>query len=144
MLGQLGPEQIERLLQQECIARIGCHANGVTYVVPVTYWYDGERAICRSRDGRKLQMMRTDPKVCFQVDRMRSMNEWECVIAQGIFQELNAEEAEQASRSFGRWLRPRSASVTADVEHADRKGEGASVMYAIRLSDKSGRFERPQ
>lgn len=143
MLGQLGPEQIERLLQQECVARIGCHADGVTYVVPVTYWYDGQRAICSSREGRKLQVMRVNPSVCFQVDRMKYMNEWECVIAQGVFQELSAEETEQAGRSFGRWLRPQTVSATADVPHADQKAGSGVVMYAIRLSDKTGRFERP-
>jgi nitroimidazol reductase NimA-like FMN-containing flavoprotein (pyridoxamine 5'-phosphate oxidase superfamily) len=37
MLGQLNPDQIEALLKSEVLGRIGCSANGIVYVVPVTY-----------------------------------------------------------------------------------------------------------
>lgn len=42
MLGMLNDAQIENVLQSLVIGRIGCHANGRTYVVPVTYAYDGK------------------------------------------------------------------------------------------------------
>ncbi len=141
MLGTLGREQIERLLQQECVARIGCHADGVTYIVPVTYWYDGQSAICHSREGLKLQMMRKNPEVCFQVDRLKAMDEWECVIAQGRFEELDDEEAGEALRSFSRWLLPRKPSITAVPDDGAATGS-KPVAYRIRLAEKTGRFER--
>lgn len=41
MLGELNSSQIENVLRGEVIGRIGCHANDTTYVVPVSYVYDG-------------------------------------------------------------------------------------------------------
>ncbi len=59
MLGTLNSEQIEQILRSEVIGRIGCHANGQTYVVPITYAYDGERVICHTSQRMKIQMMRS-------------------------------------------------------------------------------------
>ena len=41
MLGHLNQEPIEQVLRSEVIGRLGCHASGRTYVVRVTYAYDG-------------------------------------------------------------------------------------------------------
>lgn len=144
MLGKLGPGQIERLLQQECIGRIGCHANGLTYVVPVTYWYDGHGVICHSAEGQKLRMMRENPHVCFEVDRMRDMGNWESVVAQGRFEELGPDEAAHAMADLARWLRPRMPSVTADPTHPESPHHGTgrtAVAFRIQLEEKTGRFE---
>lgn len=35
MLGNLSPTEIENLLGTQVVARIGCHADERTYVVPV-------------------------------------------------------------------------------------------------------------
>jgi len=35
MLGALNEDQIETLLRELPVGRIGCHADGITYVVPV-------------------------------------------------------------------------------------------------------------
>ena len=39
MLGTLDAARIEALLGEEVVGRIGCHAEGRTYVVPITYVY---------------------------------------------------------------------------------------------------------
>ena len=45
MLGSLSSAEIEDLLRTEVVARLGCHAEGRTYVVPITYVYDGDALI---------------------------------------------------------------------------------------------------
>ncbi len=145
MLGKLGPEHIERLLQQECVGRIGCHADGMTYVVPVNYWYDGEDVYCHSAEGQKLRMMRANPSVCFEVDNMREMTNWESVVAQGYFEELSPEQTTKVIASFTRWLRPRKPSITSDPARVDPLPDGTrprTVAFRIRLGQKTGRFER--
>ena len=37
MVGWLSPAEIEDLLHTELVAHLGCHADGRTYVVPITY-----------------------------------------------------------------------------------------------------------
>lgn len=62
MFGELTPDQIEHVLYLESIGRVGCHAAGQTYVVPVSYVYDGEAIHTYSYEGMKLRMMRKNPK----------------------------------------------------------------------------------
>ena len=70
MLGTLSSAEIEDLLRTEVVARLGCHAEGRTYVVPVTYAYDGDALLVQSADGLKVRMMRQNPLVCVEVDHV--------------------------------------------------------------------------
>ena len=58
MLGKLNQGQIEELLHTQVVGRIGCHHAGKTYVVPITYVYDGEHIIGHTQDGMKIHIMR--------------------------------------------------------------------------------------
>ena len=70
MIGELAMNEIDQVLREGVIGRIGCHARGRTYVVPVTYVYDGVSIIGHTGDGLKVRMMRENPVVCFEVDQL--------------------------------------------------------------------------
>jgi len=67
MLGALNEDQIETLLRELPVGRIGCHADGITYIVPVNYVYDGINVYAHSANGMKIDMMRKNPEVCFRL-----------------------------------------------------------------------------
>ena len=89
MLGELTPEQINAVLFNEVVGRIGCYLEGRTYIVPITYVFDGEAVYGHSAEGLKIRMMRTNPNVCFQVDQRENLANWRSVIAWGVFEELD-------------------------------------------------------
>ena len=94
MLGELNRSQIDDILGSQAVGRIGCHASGRTYVVPVTYVYDGASSIYfHSNEGLKIQMMRANPSICFEVDVVFDLANWQSVIAWGRFEELTGEAA---------------------------------------------------
>lgn len=147
MLGKLKPEETEQLLANNFIARIGCHADGTTYIVPISYAYDGKYAYMHSMEGMKLNIMRRNPRVCFEVDELKDMANWKSVIAWGDFEELHdpAERAEALKKLVNRML-PIVTSETMhltpnwpfpDEDPTNIKG----VVFRILLTDKSGRFE---
>lgn len=149
MLGILSPGEIEDLLRSEVVARLGCHAEGRTYVVPVTYGYDGEGLLIQSADGLKLRMMHENPWVCVEVDHIDNLANWRSVIAWGRFEELFGDAA---TAGLAR-LRARLQSVTvsettpgaeslAAGETPVRSGNGHASIYRIHLFEKTGRFER--
>lgn len=147
MLGDLRADEIEQLLSEECVARIGCHADGMTYVVPVTYCYDGEAIYAHSRDGLKLQMMRRNPDVCIEVDRMTDLSNWRSVIAWGRFEELHGPAAMTALRRLVQHVMPMihsETSLPADAERPQGLGAGVfdATVFRILLGEKTGRFER--
>ncbi|MDR3691861.1 MAG: pyridoxamine 5'-phosphate oxidase family protein [Fimbriimonas sp.] len=144
MLGNLDPTQIEEVLHGEALGRIGCHAGGRTYVVPVTYAYDGERVICHSGRGDMLRMMHTNATVCFEVEHVQSLADWKCVVADGRFEELEGDDAEEAARFLEDRLQPLIASATAAPYSVVGHGlHPDSVIFSIVLGRKTGRYEHP-
>jgi nitroimidazol reductase NimA-like FMN-containing flavoprotein (pyridoxamine 5'-phosphate oxidase superfamily) len=149
MLGTLSPAEIEDLLQTEVVARLGCHAEGRTYVVPITYAYDGEGLLIQSADGQKLRMMHQNPWVCVEVDHIENLANWRSVIAWGRFEELLGDAATAALARLRVRLQPLMVSQTtpgaetlAAGEAPVRSGNGHASIYRIHLLEKTGRFER--
>ena len=68
MFENLDSGQIENVLSENIVGRLGCHADGKTYVVPVSYAYDDKYIYVRTFEGMKISIMRKNPNVCFQVD----------------------------------------------------------------------------
>lgn len=147
MLGKLEPQQIEDLLKTQIVGRIGCHADGETYVVPISYAYDGTYLYCHTHEGKKSTMLRKNPKVCFEVDEMKDMANWKSVVAQGIFEELKEREERNLAMQtlLNRYL-PIISSVTTHLGehwpfHPDDATEIKGLMFRIKLTEKTGRFE---
>src|SRR5687768_6127046 len=88
MLGKLTTTEIEEIIMHQTVGRIGCHANGITYIVPISYAYDGQYVYMHSYEGQKIDMMRKNPDICIEVDVMSDMANWKSVIAWGTFEEL--------------------------------------------------------
>ena len=145
MLGTLSPAEIEELLQTEVVARLGCHADGRTYVVPVTYVYDGGSVYAHTGEGLKLRAMRENPRVCLEVEQIHSEANWRTVVVRGRFEELSSEENDRALALLTTRLARTERSATARlVEHDDvvrREGLHRPVLFRILVEDKTGRFE---
>lgn len=92
MTGELNETQINNLLSSQVVGRLGCSKGKQPYVVPVTFAYDGVYIYGQTTEGTKLEILRKNPKVCFEVDTMTDMKNWQSVIIQGIFEELKAKK----------------------------------------------------
>ena len=143
MLGELTSEEIDQVLHREAVGRIGCYAFGRSYVVPVTYAYDGVAIYGHSREGLKLRMMRSHPDVCFEVDRMDSLSNWKSVIARGTFSELEAKEAELAMEILRRRFAPLVPSATSVPDGLLHPSGMPWSVFRILLGQRTGRFEAP-
>jgi nitroimidazol reductase NimA-like FMN-containing flavoprotein (pyridoxamine 5'-phosphate oxidase superfamily) len=144
MLGTLDRDQIDRVLQACAVGRIGVHSQGRTYVVPVSYVYDSDAIYGRSADGLKIRMMRANPDVCFEVDDIDDMANWRSVITWGTYEELKGDVAVAAMNLLNSRLAPLMSSETAAVVERGkgRAGNGVEVAYRIRLTERTGRFEK--
>jgi uncharacterized protein len=148
MLGDLNPDQVETLLMNEAIGRIGCSANGVTYVVPITYVYDGGYIYAHSKEGMKIQMMRSNPMVCFEVDTMDKSSNWQSVIAWGRYEELKGNDRKLGWQKLISRLPPITSSETSmpshnfEDAHQNSSGQYKAIIYRIKLLEKTGKFEK--
>jgi hypothetical protein len=148
MLGELTPDQIEALLEGEMIGRIGCNANGITYVVPVTYAYDGNYVYAHSKEGMKIHIMRQNPMVCFEVDRMHDPANWQSVIVWGKYEELKGNDQKIGLQKLIGRFEPKTTSETSvptqELEEGRQNDEGQykAIIFRIEVKEKSGRFEK--
>ncbi len=133
---ELTPEEIEAFLREQRVARLGCHADGETYVVPVIYAYDGSGLVAVTTEGRKTRMLRAQPRVCVEVDEYDTdgRGSWRSVIAQGLYEELEGEAVESALAL----LRDRFQR-TAGRPAEPRKREPNVVVFRIGFVETSGR-----
>lgn len=147
MLGTLQQEQIEEVLKHQVFGHIGCSIDGETYIVPISYAYDGNAIYCHTHEGKKTEIMRRNPKVCFQVEEMKNMADWKSVVVQGQYEELTGKQERKAAMQtlLNRYL-PILSSVTTHLgslwpfQNGDTESiEG--VVFRIAIQDKTGRFE---
>jgi len=148
MLGQLNEQQSFNLLTSQALGRLGCTDGRFPYVVPVTYHYDGEYIYGQTNEGSKLSMLRLNPNVCFEVDSMTDMANWQSVIVTGKFEELHNGDASRASEKLfrslftlmtSRTIHPHEHEVATLLEDQSRIKR---VMYRIKVESITGRFEK--
>ena len=147
MFGTLNPKEIEDFLKKQFIGRLGCHANNKTYVVPISYAYDGEFVYCHTQEGMKTKMMRENPDVCFEVDSLETLATWKSIIAWGKFVEVT--DKNERARALKVLLNRVYPFISTKKMHLgehwpfvpDNLNEIKGVVFKIKLSEKSGRFE---
>lgn len=148
MSGNLTAAEIEQVLGKQIIGRIGCHADGTTYVVPINFTYDGAFVYCFTQEGMKISLMRKNPQVCFQTDEIENMANWKSVIVWGTFEELQEDrERREALDKLVDRVMPMVSSErvhqSADWPFTNNITEAVKgVVFRIRLTKKTGRFEK--
>jgi nitroimidazol reductase NimA-like FMN-containing flavoprotein (pyridoxamine 5'-phosphate oxidase superfamily) len=135
MIGVMSNEEVQSLLRRKKLGRIAMSANDRPYVTPINFAYDGECVYCCSSFGRKVATMREQPLVCFEVEEIDDHSNWRTVIAEGMFEEITDAE-----------LRKRAIGLLANGSEPVSRALGAqfapNVLFRIRLTEISGRFER--
>ncbi|RYG18363.1 MAG: pyridoxamine 5'-phosphate oxidase family protein [Chitinophagaceae bacterium] len=142
MLGELNNRQIIDLLERKVIGRLGCHANGETYIVPINYVYRDNAIYAHSGKGKKIAMMQLNPKVCFQVDEIIDTFRWESTILQGNFEVLSGEERQQAMQGIIQRIMPLTDRPAEETSHGIPGEEHQNIIvYKITLTAVSGKYE---
>jgi nitroimidazol reductase NimA-like FMN-containing flavoprotein (pyridoxamine 5'-phosphate oxidase superfamily) len=148
MFGDLNVAQMEELLHSNILGRIGCHAGNTTYIVPISYAYMDKTIYCHSRPGTKIDMMRQNPEVCFEVDKLTDMANWKSVIAWGTFQELDdKDERKRALEFLVNRVLPMVSSETTHLSSSwpfppDDLNEIKGIVFKILIKKMTGRYER--
>lgn len=150
MIGKLTDEEIEEVLNNNIIGRIGCNDGEKTYVVPVNYVYDGSCIIGHSIMGLKIEIMRANPRICFEIDEIKNFTNWKSVIVWGNYEELTDEEekynAMQLFVNKTLHLKISESAIPPEISekrvHPRSPGNIKPIIYRIAITEKSGRFEK--
>ena len=134
MFGALHPDEIEDVLHRNHVGRLACSRDDHPFVVPITYAYNDGAVYGVTLPGRKLGIMRAQPRVCFEVDELEDRaGTWRSVVAEGRFEEVTDAMARRAALDL---LAGADPVVLAD------EASVAGVAYRLRLTTKAGRWVR--
>jgi len=133
MIEDLSREETEEFLRSQVVGRVGCHTDGLTYVVPVIYVWEDECVYVQSIEGRKIDMMRANPEVCFEVDEYDpDTGSWRSAIVEGTYEELEGTLAEKAlALMVDRFQRKRDANAP--------RSTYAPVAFRVKARTVTGR-----
>lgn len=147
MIGYLTAIQIEEVLANQVVGRIGCTINGKIYVVPISYAFDDNSIYAHTQEGLKIEAMRNNPEVCFEVDDYTDMANWKSVIAWGRYEEItDAENRTAAIKILVQRNLPTPSSITTHIGatwpfYTENETIGG-IVFKIVLTEKTGKFER--
>ena len=147
MFGILDTGKIEKVIKENVIGRLGCYWEGKMYILPISYAYDGQYLYAHSLEGLKITIMRRNPTVCFQVDTMKDMADWESVLLWGTFEELvDEKDIDEAVKSLMNRRLPLISSETVKLSpewpfHTGDYSTISGVFFRIKITEKTGRYE---
>ncbi len=139
MITELGQKEAKELLQAQRLGRLGCTLDNEPYVIPVNYMLGEDDCLyIHTLPGRKVNVLRSNPRACLQVDHIEDDYNWQSVIAYGAYEEVTDEaEREQMLAALFRHLPHLSP-----VESRMKTGREHAILFRIRIDRLTGIAER--
>jgi len=88
LIKEASEESCRDFLARASFGRLGCSLNDQPYIVPVCFAYEANYIYVFSTFGKKIEIMRANPRVCVQTDEFANQLQWISVIASGLYEEL--------------------------------------------------------
>ncbi len=141
MIGDMNDNQIVNVLQSQVVGHLASYADKKLYLVPITYAYKDGYIYCQSKDGMKVQLMKKNPAVCFEVDEIDTMRSWRSVILWGKYEELGSEDEQSHAKKI---LMDRIEPIATGETVVPRILEDYPKPFRIKITEQTGRFEKPE
>lgn len=144
---ELGDQEVREVLKRNYIGSLAYLAQGVPHVLPITYFYDEDRAslISYSSIGHKILAMREHPAVALTVYEMDTAAQWKSVMVHGEYQELQQIDAKVYLKRFSEGIREilgagEGGEPAVIGEFSSKAADGRiPLVYCIRIEDWTGK-----
>lgn len=134
---EISGEECEQLLTNSRFGRLGLCGGDGPYIVPMSYVYAGGSILLHSGlKGRKLEMARENPRVCFQVDSVER-GRWRSVTAFGDVR-LSA-DPEAKERLFDIFTKRQMAGHGGKSFRREDVEKMPMVIWEIEIENITGR-----
>jgi nitroimidazol reductase NimA-like FMN-containing flavoprotein (pyridoxamine 5'-phosphate oxidase superfamily) len=148
MLGTLTDMQMNNLLASQVRGRIACTNGKRSFILPFTYIFDGGYLYGELHDKRKMEVLRKNPGVCFEIDLMQGLTNWQEVIIEGKIEQLSGDEENKVRDFLSEHIYPFAFDTnpykrkTKPATGILNKRTNKSIFCRIKIEKKSGCFER--
>ena len=134
-------------LQQATVGRLACARDNQPYVVPIYFVFHRDHIYAFTTLGQKVEWMRTNPRVCFEVDERTAHDQWQSVVVFGQYEELLDLPEYEAARvkayelleKHVMWWEP----ACVGAKHRDLPHSDTPILYRIKIDRMTGHRATP-
>ncbi|MBT8211729.1 MAG: pyridoxamine 5'-phosphate oxidase family protein [Acidimicrobiia bacterium] len=138
-MDDLSQSECEALLNTALVGHLGvADDNGVPYVTPVSFAYNGSSLMLRTGPGRRLELIRAHPSVCVEVSSFdEETGDWASVILWGEAVEVT--DVDRRSDVVQLLLSKYEASIGAQSWSTPDVLPGLSTVVEVSVDSMTGR-----
>lgn len=146
---EMSASECREALEGAHVGRLACARDNQPYILPMNFAVDGEYLYLYGFTtlGQKVEWMRSNPRVCFEIDNIVNHNHWLSVIVFGQYEELpDKPESESArKRAYAHlqkrvmWWEP--ALISQD--HRDQPNSLVPIFFRIKIENMTGHRANP-
>jgi uncharacterized protein len=139
--------ECRQALERAEVGRLACARDNQPYVVPVYFALYGDYIYSFTTLGQKIEWMRSNPRVCLEVDERIGRDRWQSVVVFGSYEELPHLPQYEVARAralkllqkHSMWWEPAGVGAT----HRDAPHSEIPITYRIRIDRMTGHRATP-
>jgi hypothetical protein len=141
---EMSASECRQALADAHVGHLACAHDNQPYILPMNFAVDGHYLYLYGFTtlGQKVDWMRSNPRVCFEIDNIVNHNQWMSVIVFGRYEELpDKPEFEKArDRAYAHlqkrvmWWEPAFISK----EHRDQPNSLVPIFFRINIEKMTG------
>lgn len=142
-------DECREALEHARVGRLACARDNQPYVLPMNFALDGVYLYLYgfTTFGQKIEWMRSNPLVCFEIDNIIGHNHWMSVIIFGRYEELPDEPEFECARQRAyahlqkrvMWWEPAYMSE----KHRDQPHSVTPIFFRIKIEKMTGHRATP-
>jgi hypothetical protein len=140
LIRELSIDECRAVLRGTNLGRLACVRYSQPFVVPIYFDFYEDYLYSFATIGKKIHWMRTNPRVCVEVDHIVDQFNWTTVVAEGRYEELTKHSSHEAARKRAYSLLQNRRDwwfpATGNTRVA---GDRVPVVYRIAIEGLSGR-----
>jgi nitroimidazol reductase NimA-like FMN-containing flavoprotein (pyridoxamine 5'-phosphate oxidase superfamily) len=139
--------ECRQALQQATVGRLACARDNQPYVVPIYFAFDGQHVYAFTTVGQKIEWMRSNARVCLEIDERTAHDQWKSIIVFGRYEELPDLPEYEAARVKAHellqqhlmWWEPAYVGAA----HRDTPHSDTPIFYRIKIDRMTGHRATP-
>lgn len=120
------------------------------FVVPITYFYDAQRhvIICYSAEGHKMDAMRKNNEVAFNIVDVDGLTKWKSVLVHGKFEQLFGSDAKAYLHDFSLGIKnliaKKELKELSFISEFSSKAinENIPMIFIIKIEEITGKMRK--
>lgn len=138
------------ILKNDYLGHLSYIYQNRPFVVPITYFYDEERnvIICYSAEGHKMNAMRKNNEVAFNIVDVDGLTQWKSVMVHGKFEQLFGSDAKSYLHVFSLGIKTliqeKELKELSFISEFSSKAvnENIPMIFTISVDEVTGKMRR--